>query len=147
MHISPLPSRVQHTPAIWNSFVWLDALPSPLPRHTPLVKKTTSALQFPQALILWTIQIIMTQCFKSSIFNIYLLKGHILILETFVGCRHVLQSTVCLLLLGITTISLHKRTYDSSFYLFIYGLFIIIYLFPQEYLWKRMQQLCQIRAI
>jgi len=76
----------------------------------------------------------MTQCFKSSIFNIYLLKGHILILETFVGCRHVLQSTVCLLLLGITTISLHKRTYDSSFYLFIYGLFIIIYLFPQEYL-------------
>jgi len=135
VHISPLPSRVQHTPAISNSFIWLGALSSPLrPRHTPLIKETMSVLQLPQALIMWTIQLIMTQCFKSRIFNIYLLKGHILISERFAGCRHVLRSKVCLLLLGIpTNISLPKRTYDSSFsFIYLFMGYLLSFIYPHK---------------
>lgn len=88
-----------------------------------------SALQLPQALILWTIQLIMTQWFKSRIFNIYLRKGHILILERFAGCRHVLRSKVCLLLLGIpTNTSLHKRTYNSYFFIYLWAIYYHLFI-------------------
>jgi hypothetical protein len=47
----------------------------------------------------------------AGVFQLYLLKGHILMEERFADCIHVLQSKVCILLQDMpTNISLHKRT-------------------------------------
>jgi hypothetical protein len=76
---------------------------------------------------------------RARVFNLYLPKGQILIVEKFTGRIHVLQSKVCILLQGMpTNISPHKHTYDNFVILFIYGfifslqiIFIVIYLLPQ----------------
>jgi hypothetical protein len=48
---------------------------------------------------------------KPGVFNLYLLKDHILMAERFAGRIHVLQSKVCILLQDMATdISLHKHT-------------------------------------
>jgi hypothetical protein len=52
--------------------------------------------------------------FRPGVFNLYLLKGHILMAERFAGRIHVLQSKVYILLQDMpTNISLHKHTYES----------------------------------
>jgi hypothetical protein len=50
-------------------------------------------------------------CIKAGVFNIYLLKGHILMAERFAGRIHILQSKVCILLHDMpANISLHEHT-------------------------------------
>jgi hypothetical protein len=47
----------------------------------------------------------------TGVFNLHLLKGHILTAERFAGPVHMLQSKVCILLQDVpTNISLHKHT-------------------------------------
>jgi hypothetical protein len=49
--------------------------------------------------------------FTPGVFNLYLLKGHILMAERFMGRIHVLQSKVCTLFQDMpTNIFLHKHT-------------------------------------
>jgi hypothetical protein len=72
---------------------------------------------------------------NSGIFNLYLLKGHILMEERFAGHIHVLQSKVCMLLQDMpTNISLHKHT---KIVLLLYSFMVyVLFLFtfsPQEY--------------
>jgi hypothetical protein len=61
--------------------------------------------------------------------------------ERFAGRIRVLRSKVCVLLQDMpTNISIRKHILDSLVILFVYGLwfiFIIIYLFPQEYFQKK----------
>jgi hypothetical protein len=65
--------------------------------------------------------------FREGVFNLYLLKGHILMTERFAGRIHVLYSKVCILLQDMpTNISLHRYIKDS-FILFIYLWFICYY--------------------
>jgi hypothetical protein len=65
----------------------------------------------------------------AGVFNLHLLKGHILMAERSAGRIHVLHSKVCMLLQDRRTgISLHKHTYGSFIYLFIY-LFTVYALF------------------
>jgi hypothetical protein len=48
---------------------------------------------------------------STGVFNIYLVKGHILKPERFAGRIHILQSKVCILLQDMpTTISVRKHT-------------------------------------
>jgi hypothetical protein len=52
-----------------------------------------------------------SSCTKSGVFKLYLLKGHILMAEIFLGYIHVLQSKLCILLQDMpANISLHKHT-------------------------------------
>jgi hypothetical protein len=65
---------------------------------------------------------------RAGVFNFYLLRGHILMAERFMGCIHILQRKVCILLQDMpANISVHKHTQNSFVILFIYLWFMIYF--------------------
>jgi hypothetical protein len=71
---------------------------------------------------------VFTNAYRAGVFNLYLLKSHILMAESFAGRIPVLQIKVYILLQDMhTNISLHKHTYDSFVISFMYLRFMIYF--------------------